>query len=363
MRLALEHARRALGRTSPNPPVGAVVVRDGKVVGVGHHARAGQPHAEAVALEAAGEMARGAELYVTLEPCDHEGRTPPCAPAVVAAGIRRVFVATIDPNPKVSGRGIRRLRDAGLEVEVGLLEAEAKELIEPWSKFIRTGRPYVIAKVAATLDGRIATHVGASRWITGEAARQEVHSLRSIHDAVLVGAGTVRADDPALTARIPEGRDPVRIVLSNRLDLSPAARVFREPGRTIVACVPQEESGRAAPLAEAGAEILVCRATPEGRIDVDDLLARLGAKGIVSVLVEGGAEVFSAFLAAQAIDRLLLYVAPKVFGAGPGWLCRPLADAPAQAPGFTLRDVRRVGEDLCLDLVPARSDAGRAESG
>src|SRR5690606_12348726 len=199
MRLALEEAQKGLGSTSPNPPVGAVIVRDGEVVGRGHHERAGGPHAEKVALEAAGEAARGADLYVTLEPCDHEGRTPPCAPAVAAAGIRRVFIGPIDPNPKVSGRGVARLRSAGVEVEVGVAGAECRRLIEPWEKFIRTKRPFVTAKVAATLDGRIATRTGASKWITGEPARAEVHALRSVVDAILVGAGTVRADDPALT--------------------------------------------------------------------------------------------------------------------------------------------------------------------
>lgn len=362
MRLALDQARRALGRTSPNPPVGAVIVRDGEVVGMGHHLRAGDPHAETMALEAAGEAARGADLYVTLEPCDHEGRTPPCAPAVVAAGIRRVFVGTIDPNPKVSGRGIERLRAGGLEVETGLLGNEARELIEPWEKYIRTKTPFVVAKVAATLDGKIATRTGASRWITGEAAREEVHALRSICDAVLVGAGTVRADDPALTARVPEGRNPLRVILDSRLEIAPEARVFSEPGRTLVACGPQAEGGRAARLAEAGAEILACRATPEGRVDLDDLLARLGAKGIVSVLVEGGTEVFSSFLAAGKIDRLLLYLAPKVFGEGPSWTRGPVAETPAEALGLALRSVRQVGEDLRIELGPAPSDAERAES-
>lgn len=352
MRLALEQARKALGRTSPNPPVGAVVVREGEVVGRGHHERAGGPHAETQALQEAGEAARGADLYVTLEPCDHEGRTPPCAPAVVAAGIRRVFIGTIDPNPKVSGRGIERLRAGGLEVETGVLGEEARELIEPWEKYIRTRTPFVIAKAAATLDGRIATRTGASRWITGEEARAEVHALRSICDAVLVGARTVRADDPALTARIPGGRDPLRVILDSRLEISPEARVFSQPGRTLVACTPQAEGNGAARLAEAGAEILACRATSEGRIDIDDLLVRLGAKGIVSVLVEGGAEVFSSFLAAGRVDRLLLYLAPKIFGEGPSWTRGPVADLPAEALGFGLRSFRQVGEDLRIELGP-----------
>lgn len=362
MRLALDRARKGLGRTSPNPPVGAVVVREGEVVGMGHHERAGGPHAETLALRDAGEGARGADLYVTLEPCDHEGKTPPCAPAVIEAGIRRVFIGAIDPNPKVSGRGVARLRGAGLEVETGILGEEARALIEPWEKFIQSRTPFVIAKAAATLDGRIATRTGASRWITGEAARAEVHALRSICDAVLVGTGTVRMDDPALTARNPGGRNPLRIILDSRLSIPPTARLFSEEGHTLVACTSEAEEGRAKVLREAGAEILGCRATPEGRVDLGDLLARLGERGIVSVLVEGGAEVFSSFLEAGEVDRLLLYLAPKIFGEGPAWTLGPVADEPAEALGLAIRGVDRVGEDLRIELGPPPSDAKRAKS-
>lgn len=350
MRLALASARKGLGRTSPNPPVGAVVVRDGRVVGEGHHQRAGGPHAEILALRAAGELARGADLYVTLEPCDHQGKTPPCAPAVIAAGIARVFVGTIDPNPKVSGRGIARLRAAGIPVEVGVAGGECRALIEPWAKYIRTKAPFVLAKVAATLDGRIATRTGASRWITSEEARAEVHELRSVYDAVLVGSGTVRADDPRLTARIPGGRDPVRVVLASRLEIPPSARVFGEGGRTLVACAQGFDSARADELRRSGAEIVVCRPGRDGRVDLEDLLVRLGEMGIVSLLVEGGAQVFSAFLAAGLLDRLLLYLAPKVFGDGPAWACAPAAATVEEALGFSVRSVRRVGPDVCIEL-------------
>lgn len=362
MRLALEEARKGLGRTSPNPPVGAVIVRGGEVVGRGHHQRAGGPHAEQEALRAAGEAARGADLYVTLEPCDHEGRTPPCAPAVAEAGIRRVFVGVIDPNPKVSGRGVERLRSGGVEVEVGVAAASCRRLIEPWEKFIRTKRPFVTAKVAATLDGRIATRSGASRWITGEAARAEVHALRDEVDAILVGAGTVRADDPALTARVPGGRNPLRVVLDSRLELPPTARLLREPGRTLLACAQPAAGERTERLVAAGAEILPCRPTPEGRVDLDALLARLAAKGIVSLLVEGGAEVFSSFLAEGKVDRLLLYLGSKIFGAGPSWVTAPAADRVEEALALSIRSVERVGEDLRLELRAPLSDAKPAES-
>ena len=350
MRLALACARRGLGRTSPNPPVGAVVVRDGRVVGEGHHQRAGGPHAEILALEAAGELARGADLYVTLEPCDHHGKTPPCAPAVIAAGVARVFVGTIDPNPKVSGRGIARLRAAGIPVEVGVAEEECRALIEPWAKYIRTRIPFVLCKVAATLDGRIATRTGASRWITSEEARAEVHQLRSVHDAVLVGSGTVRADDPRLTARIPGGRDPVRVVLASRLEVPPGARILGEGGRTVVACVEGADPREAERLRRAGAEVLVCRAGEDGRVDLGDLLSRLGEMGIVSVLVEGGAQVYSSFLKAGLVDRLLLYLGPKVFGEGPAWASAPAAATVDEALGFSVRTVRKVGPDVCIEL-------------
>lgn len=349
MRLALEQASLGLGRTSPNPPVGAVIVRDGEVVAMGHHAKAGGPHAEAVALEAAGERARGADLYITLEPCDHQGKVAPCAPAIVAAGVGRVFLGTIDPNPRVSGRGVERLRRGGVEVEVGVLEAECRELIAPWEAFIRTGRPWVVAKVASTLDGRIATASGASQWITGEAARRKGHELRNVCDAILVGIGTARSDDPLLTCRIPGGRDPLRVVLDSRLELSPEARMLQQAGRTVVACVEPAPGSRAERLRASGAEILPCAAGPGGGVDVEDLLRRLGAMGVVSLLVEGGARVLGSFLAAERIDRLHLFYGPKVFGAGPGWIAGWEAKAVAGAKGFEILSTSLVDGDLWVE--------------
>jgi diaminohydroxyphosphoribosylaminopyrimidine deaminase/5-amino-6-(5-phosphoribosylamino)uracil reductase len=221
MRLALREARRGLGRTSPNPAVGALLVKGGRIVGRGHHVQAGAPHAEVMAIRDAAARARGADLYTTLEPCDHVGRTPPCSLAILEAGVRRVFSGSADPNPRVNGRGIRRLRRAGVEVETGVLREDCDALNEPWFRFITTGRPHVTLKVAATLDGRIATASGDSRWVTGPEARAHVHRLRDAVDAVLVGAGTARADDPRLTARLPGGRgcDPIRVVLDSRLEL------------------------------------------------------------------------------------------------------------------------------------------------
>ncbi len=353
MQRALDEARKGLGRTSPNPPVGAVVVRDGEIVAVGHHERAGGRHAEVVALERAGEKARGADLYVTLEPCNHVGRTGPCAPAVIEAGIARVFVGSPDPNPIVSGRGIRRMRRAGLAVEVGLLRDECDTLIEAWAQFITSGRPFVTLKVASTLDGRIATRTGDSQWITGERARGLVHALRDEVDAVIVGAGTVAADDPRLTARVPGGRDPLRVVLSSRLEVSPRARLFHgaSVAKTLVACVSPAPEAEAAALRAAGAEIVECRGV-NGRIDLGDLLARLATLGIVHVLVEGGARIFGAFLAAGFCDRLLLHYGPKVFGGGPAWTDEPAVARVADAPGFRFVQVSELGGDLVVEARP-----------
>ncbi len=360
MRLALAEASKGLGRTSPNPSVGAILVRDGRVVGVGHTGHGGVPHAEAVALADAGAAAAGADLYVTLEPCDHVGRAPPCAPAIVQAGVARVFIGSLDPNPIVSGRGLRRLEGAGIPVEVGLLGSECDALIEPWSLFIREGRPWVVAKVASTLDGRIATRSGGSRWITGEAARERVHRLRDEVDAVIVGRGTVELDDPLLTTRLPGGRDPIRVILDSRLQIASEARLFHSssPARTLVACAGPADPSRAERLRGAGAEILEC---PDraGRVDLEALLAKLAARGVVQVLVEGGAQVFGAFLEAGLVDRLLLHYGPKVFGGGPAWTDAPAAVSVADALGFELRQAELVGGDLLVDARPSPRRAQR----
>lgn len=347
MRLALREARRGVGRTSPNPAVGAILVKGGRVVGRGHHARAGAPHAEVVAIRAAGARARGADLYSTLEPCDHFGRTPPCSLAILEAGVRRVFSGSSDPNPRVNGRGLRRLRRAGVEVVTGLLRAECDALNEPWFRFITTGRPHVTLKVASTLDGRIATTAGDSRWVTGPEARAQVHRLRDAADAVLVGAGTARADDPRLTARLPggRGRDPVRVVLDSRLELPLDLRLFRQrsPAPTLVAHV----SGTSPVPPPRGVEYLRCRAR-RGRVDLADLLARLGRRGVTNLLVEGGAEVARSLLEAGQVDRLVLFLAPKIAGGGLSWL--PGKGPARMADSLPVEElhVRRVGRDLLV---------------
>jgi len=314
MARALELAARARGRTSPNPLVGAVITRGTRVLAEGYHKRAGSDHGEAAALRKLGWRAPGATLYVNLEPHDHHGRTPPCTDRVIAAGITRVVVAMRDPNDMVDGRGLRKLRGAGIRVELGLMKDEAVTLNRAWITFITQRRPWVILKGALTLDGWLAAGSGDSRWVTGEAARADVHALRNRVDAILVGAATVRADNPALTTRgIKGGRDAVRIILDGHLTTSPRAKVFRE-GDSPVLVLTSEGAPviRRAALEQAGAHIEVVGQNP--RIDIHAALKRLHTRGIVTLLVEGGGAVNQSFLEAHAIDELRLYHAPKLLG-------------------------------------------------
>jgi diaminohydroxyphosphoribosylaminopyrimidine deaminase/5-amino-6-(5-phosphoribosylamino)uracil reductase len=350
---ALLVAEAGLGLTSPNPAVGAVLVRDGRVVGEGAHLRAGTPHAEALALQAAGEEARGAEAYVTLEPCSHHGRTPPCAEALVAAGVRRVVAAGSDPNPRVRGQGLARLRDAGIEVAVGVREAEARALNRGFFSVHLRGRPHVTLKTAMTLDGKIVAADGQSRWITGEAARAEAHRLRFLADAVMVGIGTALADDPRLTVRATglPAKEPLRVVVDSRLRLPPEAalRTAGDPGRVVVACAGAAAGPRADALRARGARVVEA-GEAGGRVDLARLLLILGGLDVLSVLVEGGAELAAGLLDAGLVDRVAVFVAPRLLGGravpgpigGPG---RPLKEA------VTLGAVtaRAIGPDLLIE--------------
>jgi diaminohydroxyphosphoribosylaminopyrimidine deaminase/5-amino-6-(5-phosphoribosylamino)uracil reductase len=317
MRQALALAERGRGLTSPNPLVGAVVVRDGRVVGEGAHLRAGDAHAEIVALQAAGAAARGATLYVTLEPCAHQGRTPPCAPAVVRAGVARVVVALRDPNPLVAGGGVELLRAADLTVELGVLAEEAECQNRPWLTAMRRRRPHVTLKAAATLDGKLADAQGASKWITGEAARRHAHRLRAESDAIVVGLTTALRDDPALTVRLPEPwpREPFRVVLDTRARLDPHARLIHAAAadRAIVAVGEEAPPERVAALHATGARVLRCP-TRRGRVDPLALLERLFELEVCSVLLEGGGETHGAFLDVGAVDRVALFLAPLLLG-------------------------------------------------
>ena len=353
MRRALEVAERGRGLTSPNPLVGAVVVRAGRVVGEGAHLRAGGPHAEVEALAAAGEAARGATLYVTLEPCNHHGRTPPCAPAVAAAGLARVVTALSDPNPAVAGGGAALLRAAGIAVEAGVLAGEAERQNRAWLTAMREGRPHVTLKAAATLDGRIADVHGTSQWITGEAARARAHRLRADSDAIVVGVTTALRDDPALTVRLatPWPREPYRVVLDTGARLGADARLIQAgtPARALVAVGEGAAAGRVAALRAAGATVARCPLR-EGRIDAAAVLGLLFEREVRAVLVEGGAETHAAFVDAGLVDRVALFLAPLLLGgrAAPGIVGgagRELKSALRLGPPA----VTALGDDLLLE--------------
>lgn len=350
MREAVAEARRAVGRTHPNPAVGAVVVRDAEIVGRGHTAPAGGPHAEVRAIADAGPRARGADLFTTLEPCDHYGRTPPCTESILAAGVARVFAGSADPNPLVDGRGVQRLRGAGLPVWTGVLAAETDALNRPFFKAMRSGLPWVTLKAAVSLDGKLATASGDSRWVTGEAARAEVHRLRNLVDAVLVGAGTVQADDPSLTTRLPEGggRDPLRVIVASTLHLSPARQLFHlgSSARTLVAHVEGQGAEQAPALKATGAELVSVPGRP-GEVDLEALLRELLRRDVLHLLVEGGPRVFSAFVRAALADELVLHLAPKLVGGdGLSWLGPLGLDRMAGARPVRVESVRSLGEDL-----------------
>lgn len=320
MRRALELAERGEGWTNPNPLVGAVIVKEGRIVGEGYHERFGGPHAEVRALEEAGEEAEGADLYVNLEPCVHWGKTPPCVERIISAKVRRVIVAARDPNPLVNGKGIERLREAGLEVVEGVLEGEAKKINEPFFKFITTGRPFVVLKLAMTLDGKIATRTGDSRWISGGRSRELVHRLRNRYAAVLVGINTILRDDPQLTVRLEDTRtkDPLRVVLDSRGRVPPEARVLslESEAPTAVATTGGMPRGKEKALLNKGARVWRLPAR-DGRVDLEELLKKLGEEGIDSLLVEGGATVATSFIEASSVDKVVFFIAPKVVG-GPG---------------------------------------------
>lgn len=308
---AISLARRARGRTSPNPMVGAVVVRDGRVTGRGYHTRAGAPHAEVVALRRAGKSARGARLYLNLEPCCHVGRTPPCTDAILAAGVAEVVACMRDPDPRVSGRGFRALRAAGVRVRVGGIVGEARRLNEAFLRFQRTGLPFVTLKAGMSLDGRIATREGESRWITSAGARQASRRLRARHDAVLVGVGTVLADDPELLG--PDGSGPLRVVLDSDLRTPARARLFRGAGPVLILTRRRAPAGKRRRLERRGA-LVVEVASRRGRVDLEAALFELGRRGVATVLIEGGGEVLGSALDAGVGDRLALFVAPRLIG-------------------------------------------------
>ena len=359
MGLALREARKGLGRTSPNPCVGAVVVKGGQVIGKGYHRKAGTPHAEIHALAAAGAESRGATLYVTLEPCSHTGRTPPCCEAVARAGIARVVVGMEDPNPLVQGRGIRFLLDHGIAVTAGILDSRCREINRPFIKHITTGLPWVVMKAGMSLDARI-TYVGrTSGWMTGSQASAAVHRLRNLFDAIMVGVGTVEVDDPALTTRLPgsrKGRDPLRVVVDTGLRMAAEARLLNQDSaaRTLIFCGVDADAGKAEKLAARGAEIHRVATRATGGVDLQQVLLELGSQGITSVMVEGGAVLHGSMLNERLYDFAHLFYAP-VFAGDNGIPFLSGYASSGRDTAFRLQEVRcrRYGEDT---LVSGRLD-------
>jgi diaminohydroxyphosphoribosylaminopyrimidine deaminase/5-amino-6-(5-phosphoribosylamino)uracil reductase len=349
MAVALDHART--GRPSPNPHVGAAIVSPSgeELISTGHHERAGTDHAEVMALKLAGGLAKGCTLYVTLEPCNHTGRTPPCTDEIIKAGIKRVVIGCKDPNPHVAGGGEERLRAAGVEVTVGIREDEAAQVIAPWVKYVTLGLPYVSLKLALSLDGRIATRTGASKWVTGQDARARVHSLRAKHDAVGVGIGTALADDPRLTVRDAPGLTPLRVIFDTKLRVSTESRLVKTASQfpTWVLCGEDAPEENESVLTGLGVGVLRCPRSAEGRIDVAAALRMLCERGIVSLMVEGGAELAGSFLAARLADELHAFVAPILLGprGRPGAVDWAGPDAPTNAPRIGKPKWELCGED------------------
>ncbi len=351
MKQVLCLAERGRGRTSPNPMVGAILVKEGKKVGEGYHAKAGEPHAEVLALEQAREKAKGATLYINLEPCTHYGRTPPCSPRVIEANVKRVVIGTEDPNPLVKGKGIESLIQSGLNVQVGILEKECQRLNEAFFKYIVTKEPFVILKVASTLDGRISTQTGDSKWITGEGSRRFVHQLRNVVDGVMVGIGTILKDDPLLTTRIRGGRDPYRIILDSHLRIPEEAKVIGEsPSRVIIGTTEAGAGEKMEGLKKKGVQILVL-AAKEGRVDLKACLKRLGEMEIMTLLVEGGSEVNGSFFDERILDKFCLFLSPKWIGdrEAPGIFGGQGVKNLEEAVGLKEVRVRKMGEDFLLE--------------
>ena len=351
MRRAIVLAERGAGWTSPNPMVGAVIVKDGRIIGEGWHRRYGEAHAERNALQSCTESPVGAVLYVTLEPCCHHGKQPPCTDAILEAGIRRVAVGSGDPNPLVAGKGVELLRSHGVTVDTGVLKEECDALNPVFFHFIQTKRPYVVIKYAMTMDGKIATRTGDSRWITGEAARQRVHQDRHRYSAIMAGVGTVLADDPLLTCRMEGGKNPVRIICDSHLRTPPDSRVVRtarEVPTILAAAAPPPERRKA--LEDAGCQVWDLPG-PEGRVDLNALMDRLGAQDIDSVLLEGGGALNWAALHSGIVQKVQTYIAPKLFG---GTAAKsPIAglgvETPAQAVRLVRTTVTQIGEDFLLE--------------
>ena len=363
MKLAIAQARKAVGRVSPNPLVGAVIVKNGEIVGTGYHHRAGDPHAEINALKKAGKNARKADLYVNLEPCCHYGRTPPCAGAIIDAGIRKVIIGIADPNPLVAGKGVSKLKAAGITTQMGVLEGECRKLNEIYTKYITQKIPFVVLKVAASLDGKIATKSKDSRGISGEQSLHYVHTLRNQVDAILVGRGTIQADDPLLTTRLKgkTGKDPIRIVVDSSLKLSPRAKVFNPHSHTgvIVATTSNAPQKKRERLEIKGARVITIKSSGP-QVDLKKLLFALGKLEISSLLIEGGTRVITSALRDGIVDKILFFYAPKIIGgqSAYGITAGEGVDCIDQALTVKKLKVRKLGDDVLLEGYMSNAHCG-----
>jgi diaminohydroxyphosphoribosylaminopyrimidine deaminase/5-amino-6-(5-phosphoribosylamino)uracil reductase len=351
MRMALRLANKGLGKTSPNPMVGAVIVKNDQIIGKGYHHHFGGKHAEVNAIESTTEDTSGATMYVTLEPCCHYGKTPPCVEAIIKNNIGKVVIGILDPNPSMSGRSVEILHQHGIETRVGVLEEECHSLNESYFKYMTTGIPLVTVKFAQTLDGRIATSTGNSQWLSSPASQRLAHKLRTYNDAVMVGVGTVLADNPQLTVRLVRGRNPTRIILDSRLRIPLDARVLtnQESAPTIIATTPGADKERLSALRQMGIEVLVIREDERGEVDLRHLLEMLGKRSISSVLVEGGAQTITSLLRLNLVDRLVVIVAPKLMGKGIEAVGELNITDVSQTLKLSFRRTYRMGEDLVIE--------------
>jgi diaminohydroxyphosphoribosylaminopyrimidine deaminase/5-amino-6-(5-phosphoribosylamino)uracil reductase len=351
MKQALKLARKGLGKTSPNPVVGAVIVKNDRVIVQGYHQRYGGNHAEVNAFRNASENLTGATLYVTLEPCSYYGKTPPCVDAIIRNHIGRVIIGTLDPNPQINGRGVSILNQHGIETKVGVLEAECRHLNEAHFKFMTTGLPLVTVKFAQTLDGRIATATGDSQWISSEKFRRLAHRLRATSDAVMVGIDTVLADNPQLTVRLVKGRNPTRVVLDSRLRIPLDAEVVKnkEAAPTLIATTPHADEKKLSRLREMGVEVLIVKEDENGEVDLKNLLRSLGEREISSVLVEGGAGVITSLLLQNLADKLVVAIAPKIMGKGIEAVGELNIREVSQTLKLSFRKVYKAAEDLVIE--------------
>ena len=351
MKLAIALARKGRGYVSPNPLVGAVIIKNGRIIGRGYHQRFGGNHAEINALKNAAEDVAGSTLYVTLEPCCHEGKTPPCIDSIVEHKIARVIIGTIDPNPLVSCQGINYLQRRGIEVKIGILENDCRKLNEVFFHYLETGLPFVTIKYAQTLDGRIATATGDSKWISSEASLKFAHQLRAAHDAILVGAGTVLKDNPELTVRLVRGRNPLRVIVDSELKISRQAKIFQNisGAGTLIATIKTADDLQFQRFANLGAEIIAADADKQGNVDLKKLFKILAARNISSILIEGGAQIITSVLKNNLASRMVTIIAPKIIGSGIEAVGNLDIRSLKSAKVLSVQKVLRRGDDIIID--------------